>query len=191
MKTNVVKKFSEGKPKYLSIKWIVVGFTCVLLFVYVGLIDDHFIHCSKDLTQGVNGIGVDKDLFRQQWGECIILVFMTGLIGYAFYIIKSIYDLESYERKKNLELDRKVYQEREAYNLNLMNNAYQKVKERRDFILRMKACDIDEKKAFLTSMVFLDKVTSMQKEELDKLRERIRETKGDKDKLNEIYNELI
>lgn len=203
MATNVVK-FSKNKPKFLSIKWIIVGFTCVLLCVYVGLIDDYFIHCGKYLTQDANKVGVDKDLiqgvdksvvdkdlFRQQWGECIFLVFMTGLIGYAFYIIKSIYDLESYERKKNLELDRKVYQEQEAYKLNLKNNAYQKVKDRRDFILRIKACELDEKKAFLTSMVFLDKVTSMQREELDNLRKRIRDTEGDKDKLNEIYNELV
>lgn len=134
-KSNCIKidRFSNKNQNLKTVehctRWWIFSFTIslILLFVIVlGFILYYdFISASKEIkVEHYNG--------NYEWGIYLVLVIIGGLVGYALYLVKGVHDAEEYERKKDLEIDRKLYHEKVISEINQVNLKNQEEKDRID-----------------------------------------------------------
>ncbi len=119
-------KNQNSKTVERCTRWWIFSFTILLILLFVIVLGFalgkelyyDFVSANNEIIEHYNG--------NYEWGIYLVLVIVGGLVGYSLYLVKGVHDAEEYERKKNLEIDRKLYHEKV---MSEMNQVYLKNQE--------------------------------------------------------------
>lgn len=182
LKVELFRANKESKNNCLR-NWC-IGFACVLgLLFFVTVIvclAKTTVHFYKDSTEVFHEVSLTAWKMYTSWGHLVLLAIVGGLFGYTLYLIKRVYDSEAYERKKDLELNRKLHQEKVAHEMSEPYRLYQQKKDVADKMFALEKTCLEAK---------------INKEEFDKeLKNFMNEMKHSQEKCEDIrkkYDKVI
>lgn len=181
LKVELFKANKEGESKCLR-NWFIV-FACVFGFLFlvtvIVCLAKTTVHFYKDSTEVFHEVSLTAWKMYTSWGHLVLLAIVGGLFGYTLYLIKRVYDSEAYERKKDLELNRKLHQEKVAHEMSEPYRLYQQEKDVADKMFALEKTCLEAK---------------IKKEEFDKeLKSLMNEIRFSEkwEKLRNNYNKVI
>lgn len=181
VKVEFFKANKEGKNNHLK-NWF-IGFAfalgVILFFVVSVYLIQTIIYFNKDSKEIFHSVSFEEWRMYANWEYLVLLAIVGGLFGYTLYLIKRVYDSEAYERKKDLELNRKLHQEKVAHEMSEPYRLYQQEKDVADKMFALEKTCLEAK---------------IKKEELDKeLKSLMNEIRFSEkwEKLRNNYNKVI
>lgn len=193
-KSNFIKidRFSNKNQNSKTVehctRWWIFSFTISLILLFVIVLGFALgKELYYDFVSANNEIKVEHYNGNYEWGIYLVLAIMGGLVGYALYLVKGVHDAEEYERKKNLEIDRKLYHEKVMFEMNQEYVVYQRQKDEWEQSLRMRQELHKENEAILSCI----KIDNHKAEEVvKKIKEGLRQ-KQSNDQIIAIVKNMI